>query len=260
MNVLLANDDGIECEGIQILAARLAKENNVYVVAPASNRSAVSHHLTMFDEVKLTEYKENQWACSGFPADCSFVGCKSNLLNAKIDVVISGINAGGNMGTDIIYSGTCAAARQAVLDGIPAIAVSVEPDWSKVKKEGIKYSALADFIAKNLEILTSLSKTEYPRLFVNVNGASIDSYKGVKFTEKLCVREYGDTSEIIHGSQTGEDAEDCCISKYIMGGNKVKNYDPESDGVAVNSGYISVSRIYVDPMCTEAVDDLRFKL
>jgi len=253
MNILLANDDGIECEGIQVLAERLSKEHNVFVVAPESNRSAVSHHLTMFGTTILKEYKKNQWSCSGFPADCAFIGQKSGLFNEKIDVVISGINAGGNMGTDIIYSGTCGAARQAVLDGTPAIAVSVEPDWSKVKQEGIKYSALADFVAKNIETLVSLSSTEYPRMFVNVNGASADKYEGAKFTDVLCVRKYGDSIKLT-------DEDDSKHAHYVMGGNNERNYHPESDAVLVEKKFISVSRIYADPVCSEAVDDLQFKL
>ena len=253
MNILLANDDGIECEGIQVLAERLSRDHKVFVVAPESNRSAVSHHLTMFGATKLSEYKKNQWACSGFPADCAFIGTKSNLFDEKIDVVVSGINAGSNLGTDIIYSGTCGAARQAVLDGIPAIAVSVDPDWSKVKQEGIKYAALADFVAKNLETLAGLSSTEYPRIFVNVNGASVDKYEGAKFTDVLCVRNYGDSLEIVE--ENGEK-----YSHYKIGGNKVRNYAPESDASVVERNLVSVSRIYADPMCTEAVDDLQFKL
>lgn len=254
MNILLANDDGIKCEGIQVLAERLSKEHSVFVVAPDGNRSAVSQHLSMFVATKLTEYKENQWACSGFPSDCAFIGGRSNLFEKKIDVVISGINAGGNMGTDIIYSGTCAAARQAVLDGIPGIAVSVNPeDWAKVKTEGWKYSAMADFIAKNVELLASLAKLDYPRMFVNVNGSSTDSYAGVKYTDKICVREYGDSIKIVE--ENGEK-----LAQYVMGGNPAKNYDPECDAAVVAKNYISVSRIYVDPMCAGPVDDLEFKL
>jgi len=256
MNILITNDDGIEAVGIQVLAKRLEREHNVFVVAPEGNRSAVSHHLTMFNSTKIKEYEKNQWSCSGFPADCSFIGVKSDLVGTKIDVVISGINAGANMGTDIIYSGTCGAARQAVLDGVPAIAVSADPiNWSKVKSEGIKYDALADFIAKNLEKLISLSSTEYPRVFVNVNGASTDKYEGVKFTDILCVRNYGDSIKI-------DDSEDGIgkQSNYIMGGNPVRDYNQESDAVAVLNHYVSVSRVYADPVSAGPVDDLEFKL
>lgn len=254
MNILLTNDDGIECEGIQVLAKRLAEENNVFVVAPESNRSAVSHHLTMFGATIIKEYKENQWTCSGYPADCSFIGGKSDLINKKIDVIISGINAGGNMGTDIIYSGTCAAARQAVLDGIPAIAVSVNPlDWSKLKAEGWKFNAIADFVAKNLEKLVSLSDVKYPRTFTNVNGASIDEYQGVKFTDKLCVRSYGDSINLVKEDKN-------ILANYVMGGNPIKDYDPDCDASVVANKFISVSKVYVDPMCAGPVDDLEFKL
>lgn len=259
MNVLLTNDDGIQSDGIQILAEKISAtgKHNVYVVAPDSNRSAVSHHLTMFGKSKLTEYKKNQWACSGYPADCAFIGFASDLCNEKIDVVVSGINAGGNLGTDIIYSGTCGAARQAVLDGVPGIAVSAEPlDWEQVQKEGFKFNALADFVANNLEKLTELASVKYPRVFVNVNGASANEYKGVKLADNTCVRRYGDNSKIIE--ENGE-----MYAQYLMGCNKEKNYDLDSDAVYVANGYISVSRIYADPMCAKTsgmVDEEEFKL
>ena len=141
MKILLANDDGIEAKGIQVLAARLERDGHeVYVIAPDSNRSAVSHHITMYNVNTLKAAGKNRWACSGYPSDCVCIGLKSNLFDFKFDVVISGINEGANMGTDIIYSGTCGAARQAVLDGVPAIALSVDPDeWTLECRKNMKY-------------------------------------------------------------------------------------------------------------------------
>ena len=84
------------------------------------------------------------------------------------------------MGTDIVYSGTCAVARQGVLSGVPSVAVSLDPvSWDTIDKEGFKFEALADFTAKNIEKLLGLAKTTPPRAFVNINALSIDSYQGV---------------------------------------------------------------------------------
>lgn len=254
MKILLANDDGIQAKGIQVLAARLIKDGHeVYVIAPDSNRSAVSHHITMYNVNTLKEAGKNQWACSGYPSDCVCIGLKSNLFDFKFDVVISGINEGANMGTDIIYSGTCGAARQAVLDGVPAIALSVDPEeWTIECRSKMKYEAMADFAAKNLEQLMALSSTQIPRIFVNVNGASLDSYRGVKYCQSLCIRDYGDRLNIVDNAGVKE-------SHFVSGG-AVPRLDESCDAYVVKEGYIAVSRVYAEPLATEIVDGMQFKL
>lgn len=254
MNILLSNDDGINSRGILTLAERLEKDGHaVYVVAPDSNRSAVSHHITMYNTNVLKQVAKNRWACSGLPADCVCIGLKSDLFNIKFDVVISGINEGGNLGTDIVYSGTCGGARQAVLDGIPGIALSVDPEeWTSECRKNLKYEALADFTAKNLELLISLAKTEVPRIFVNVNAPSLDSYKGVKYCQSLCVRDYGDRLKIVEVEGRTE-------SHFVPGG-AIPRYDEKCDAHVVKEGYIALSRVYAEPLAAEIVDGMQFKL
>ena len=254
MKILLANDDGIEAKGINVLAARLEKDgHDVYVIAPDSNRSAVSHHITMYNVNILKEDGKKRWACSGYPSDCVCIGLKSDLFDFKFDVVISGINEGANMGTDIVYSGTCGAARQAVLDGVPGIALSVDPEeWTPECRAKMKYEAMADFAAKNLEQLIALAQTDSPRIFVNVNGASADSYRGVKYCEKLCVRDYGDRLKIVDNKGITE--------THFVPGGAIPRPDMESDAYAVKEGYIALSRVYAEPLATEIVDGMQFKL
>lgn len=254
MKILLANDDGIEAKGIQVLAARLEKDGHeVYVIAPDSNRSAVSHHITMYNVNTLKEAGKNRWACSGYPSDCVCLGLKSNLFDFKFDLVISGINEGANMGTDIIYSGTCGAARQAVLDGVPAIALSVDPEeWTPECRAKMKYEPLADFAAKNLDQLKALASTEVPRIFVNVNGASRDSYLGVKYCQSLCIRDYGDKLNIVDNNGVKE-------SHFVPGG-ALPRKDEICDAYVVKEGYIAVSRVYAEPLAAEIVDGMQFKL
>ena len=254
MKILLANDDGIEAKGIQVLAARLERDSHeVYVIAPDSNRSAVSHHITMYNVNTLKAAGKNRWACSGYPSDCVCIGLKSNLFDFKFDVVISGINEGANMGTDIIYSGTCGAARQAVLDGVPAIALSVDPDeWTLECRKNMKYEALADFAAKNLEQLIALSSIDVPRMFVNVNGASRDSYLGVKYCQSLCIRDYGDKLNIVDNNGVKE-------SHFVPGG-AIPRIDENCDAYVVKEGYIAISRVYAEPLAAEIVDGMQFKL
>ena len=174
MRLLLTNDDGIDGEGLQILAQTLKKEHDVWIIAPDSNRSAVSNGITISRSLNIKQLGEKTFTSSGLPADCVLTGIYSNLIPSNVDMVLSGINRGFNLGTDIVYSGTAAAARQAVILGIPALALSVE----SVNSEW-KYKALADFTLKNLD---TLKKLYTPDVFLNINALSLDSYKDVQFT------------------------------------------------------------------------------
>lgn len=254
MNLLLANDDGFDSEGIKVLAKKLSQKHKVFIVAPDSNRSAVSHHITMFNHNSLVKLDDNIYSCSGYPVDCVFVGLSSSLLGVKIDGVISGINRGANMGTDIIYSGTCAIARQAVLNGVPAVALSIQSAAAEDNWENdFKFDAIADFACKNLEKLLSLAKTTPPRAFVNVNALSRDSYEGVVMTDRLCIRQYNDSVLAIH------DKDDKYHTEFVMGHNKTEII-PDTDYGICCAGKIAVSVVYADPLCPNLVDDMEFSL
>lgn len=242
MNLLLTNDDGYQSQGLKLLAEKLSEKHKVFVVAPDSNRSAVSHHYTMYSENTIKFLGNNWWNCSGYPADCVFAGLSNALFPEKIDAVVAGINYGPNLGTDIIYSGTCAAARQSILLGVPAIAVSVDPiDWGKAQKEGFKFGAMTEFILNNLENLLSMAKLEYPRGFINVNGASLEKYKGVKIVSKTCMRSYNDRLDLIP-------QEDGSYKTKLVYGIDHPVFDAECDRDVCHDGYITVSGIYADPI------------
>lgn len=255
MNLLLSNDDGYQSEGIKVLAKRLSEKHNVYIIAPESNRSAVSHCISMFRGLKIIKIDEKIWACSGYPSDCVSAGIIGNLIDVKIDAVISGINHGANMGTDIIYSGTCGAARQGVLLGVPSVALSVDCINSEQLKRGdFKFEALADFAAKNLETLISLAKTDFPRIFVNVNADSLDEYKGVKFNDSLCRRHYNDSMKISKCETSDE------YDSVFHCGKQVTDSSSNGDYSTVAGGYISVTRVYADPVPADVVDGVSFSL
>ena len=254
MNLLLCNDDGFDSEGIKVLAKKLSQKHKVYIVAPDSNRSAVSHHITMFKENALIKLDDNLYSCSGFPVDCVFTGIESSLFGVKIDAVISGINRGANMGTDIIYSGTCAVARQGVLSGLPSVAFSLQSSEAEDNWEDhFNFEPIADFALNNLEKLLSLARTEPPRAFVNVNALSRDSYEGAVITNKLCVREYNDKVISIH------DKDDKYHTEFIMGHNQTPVI-PDTDYGICMSGRIAVTVVYADPVCPNLVDDMQFSL
>ena len=133
MRILLTNDDGIDAEGLQCLARVLALKAECFVVAPDTGRSCCSHGVTTGSPLTVVAQQNNQWAVSGTPADCVRVGLL--CLNLMPDLVVSGVNHGGNLGVDILYSGTAAGAREASHFGLPSVAVSqymrrdLERDW-----------------------------------------------------------------------------------------------------------------------------------
>ena len=140
MKIMVTNDDGITAPGIVALAAALRDLGRVAVVAPDREQSAVSHAITLHQPLRAEEREPDVFAVSGTPTDCVNLGIH-NLLDFRPDLVVSGINRGGNMGDDITYSGTVSAAMEATLMGIPAIAVSLA-----TAGEGRWYEAAARFI------------------------------------------------------------------------------------------------------------------
>lgn len=124
MHIMVTNDDGIHAAGIKALASALAELGQVTVVAPDRERSAAGHSLTLHSPLRVFELREGFYAVDGTPTDCVNMGIHS-LLPSRPDLVVSGINHGSNLGDDITYSGTVAAAIEATLMGIPAIAISL---------------------------------------------------------------------------------------------------------------------------------------
>lgn len=124
MHIMVTNDDGIHAPGILALASALRILGDVTVVAPDRERSAVGHALTLNSPLRVFELRDGFYAVDGTPTDCVNMGIHS-LLPFRPDLVVSGINHGANLGDDVTYSGTVAAAIEATLMGIPAIAVSL---------------------------------------------------------------------------------------------------------------------------------------
>lgn len=124
MRILVTNDDGIAAPGIRALADALHELGEVTVVAPDRERSAVGHSLTLHSPLRVFELREGWYAVDGTPTDCVNMGIHS-LLSHPPDLVVSGINHGANLGDDVTYSGTVAAAMEGNLMGLPALAVSL---------------------------------------------------------------------------------------------------------------------------------------
>lgn len=127
MLILVSNDDGIEAPGLQALVDALSSlegVERVEVVAPLSEQSATSHTFTMHRPLRVRQHRPGWTSVDGSPSDCVYMAVH-HLLDRRPDMVVSGINNGANLATDVIYSGTVAAAREACMEGLPALAVSL---------------------------------------------------------------------------------------------------------------------------------------
>jgi 5'-nucleotidase len=161
MKILVTNDDGIHAPGIHCLAEALKKVGEVAVVAPDRERSAVGHALTLHHPLRALHLGPNMFAVDGTPTDCVNLGIH-NLLSFKPDIVVSGINRGANLGDDVTYSGTVAAAMEATLMGIPSFAVSLVTEGA-----GTNYGAAAEFACR---LARQIRDKGLPRdTFLNVN-------------------------------------------------------------------------------------------
>jgi 5'-nucleotidase len=128
MRILVSNDDGINAKGIRVLAAELRKLGDVTVVAPDTERSAVGHAITLSDPLRVKEVRDDGdlfgYSVNGTPSDCVKIAINA-LLPEPPEIVVSGVNLGANVATDIIYSGTVSAATEGTIMGVPSIAVSL---------------------------------------------------------------------------------------------------------------------------------------
>lgn len=194
MKILISNDDGIIAKGIRVLAHRLSqdKQNEVYVVAPDRERSATGHSLTLHKPLRVEEVEfpgdiKGAWSTTGTPSDCVKLAV-TELMPHPPDIVISGINNGPNLGSEVLYSGTVAAAMEGAFMDIPSIAVS------HMYGEKRHYETAAEFISK---LVKAFPKAHLPKrclLNVNVPCLPVDQIKGVLVTE-LGVRLYDDYFE-----------------------------------------------------------------
>lgn len=231
MKILVTNDDGIMSKGLEVLVTTLEQEHEVWVVAPDRNRSAVSHSILMNIPLKIKKKANRRYACSGVPVDCVVHGIRA-ILKESPDCIISGINHGANLGTDILFSGTAAAARQGSLYGIPSIALSIESPDGKYE-----FQHLANFVLKHLKKIMELTEKD---VFININAGSPGPYTSCVLTSPSR-RTYNDGTEHFI-------APDGQHYAFFKGGSIETESNEKSDYQAVIRGDISLSRIYSQPM------------
>lgn len=197
MIILLTNDDGYQAQGLKTLEEVLvAAGHEVWVCAPSNERSAQSQAITISGQVKITRYGERHFHCSGTPADSILYGLGGNFVPAHPDIVISGINHGYNASTDIIYSGTVGAAREAVLRGLPALAISARKDR---KRNHYPFVEAAQFLTANLETFLPFCNRE---TLININVPPNPS--GRWRAAEVGLLEYFDVMEKMHSPRKGK--------------------------------------------------------
>jgi 5'-nucleotidase len=227
--VLLSNDDGYRSPGIRALRDSLATALDVVVCAPETEQSATSHSLTLSRPLRLYDRGEAIFSLDGTPADCVYVALHSGtkILPRRPDLVVSGLNHGLNLGTDVFYSGTVAAAREGALRGLPALAVSAS-------RETDIHAAAA--VARTLA-LGLLGEPEQRPVLLNVNFPPGRAWP-VRRTS-LGARVYTDTVEYRHDPRGGE---------YLWVGGPGAEHRPMegSDTDAYDAGVVSVTPLLLD--------------
>ena len=231
VRILITNDDGVTSIGLLTLAKVLCKEHNVLVVAPESEQSATGHAITVRRPiwVKKVEVVEDfpVYATTGTPADCVKIGVEV-LAQKAVDLIISGINFGHNLGTDVIYSGTVSGALEGALLGIPALAVSApaEKDYNYYYAALFIDTFIRDFDFDILEQFTALN--------MNFPSGSVRGWKAAKQS----TRRYADRFEA-RIDPSGN-------TYYWMYGDVVED-DPidDCDYNVIKKGYVSVTPITV---------------
>ena len=184
LNILISNDDGIFALGVRTLADTLADAGHqITVVCPDRERSATGHGLTINHPLRVDQVTSmfhsqvSAWSCSGTPADCVKFAL-SAVMEKRPDFVLSGINHGPNLGTDVLYSGTVSAAMEGTLDGIPSIAFSLA-DWNYDE-----FQVAADFAVKLVDKLQVEPFPQAPLLSVNVPAIAESEIAGVVITRQ----------------------------------------------------------------------------
>ncbi|HIP54330.1 MAG TPA: 5'/3'-nucleotidase SurE [Sulfurimonas autotrophica] len=251
--ILVTNDDGYEAKGLRSLveALRELEEVAVTVVAPANEKSACGHSLTLTRPLRFIGIEENFFKLDdGTPTDCVYLSLSTIFQGDKPDLVVSGINRGSNMGEDITYSGTAAGAMEGVLHGIPSIAISQVMDFTNPNGD----FTLAQKTIK--KIVTKIREERFPlpeREFLNINIPPDLQEAEIKITY-AGYRVYSNEADV-HSNPRGE-------QHYWLGLHPL-NFQPRkgvkgvSDYEAIRDGYISITPIMLDLSAYKSIDRLK---
>jgi 5'-nucleotidase len=231
MRILLTNDDGIASPALAQLRRVLSPFGRVITIAPDRNQSASSQSLTLHRPLRIHEVAEDTYSVDGTPTDCVLVAFHGEL-GERPDLVVSGINHGPNMGEDVFYSGTVAAAIEGVLQGVPGVAASL------VTRQATDFHDAADVVGHLLRQVLERGLTR--RLLLNINLPFVPAadLKGVHVT-RLGTREYADTL-VRKVDPRGRDY------FWIGGEDPVWRPDEGTDFHSVDAGFVSVTPLQLE--------------
>jgi len=230
--ILVSNDDGVRSEGIIALAEALRSLGTVYVVAPDRERSAAGHSLTLTQPLRVEKIGPRNYAVDGTPTDCVNLAVNGILRNKKIDLLVSGINKGGNMGDDITYSGTVSAAMEGTLLGVRSIAISL------ATRNHFRFDAATEFAGKVARKVLRQGLPKDTLLNVNLPNVPSGEIRGVRITRQ---------GKRVYGEAVVEKRDPRGRKYYWIGGDSLARQDiPGSDLEAVEQNYISITPIHLD--------------
>lgn len=241
MRILISNDDGVLAPGIRILANELATIAEIDVVAPDRNRSGASNSLTLRHPLHVRQLDNGYYSVEGTPTDCVHLAL-TGLITPEADLVVSGINDGGNLGDDVLYSGTVAAAMEGRSLGLPSIALSLVG-------ENVQHYETAAIIAKQLVLqLSSASLPSHSILNVNIPDLPLNQIKGMEVTRlgtrhraEPIVKELDPRGRVIYWvGMPGLEA-DAGVG---------------TDFYAINRGYVSITPLHLDMTHYQVFDNV----
>ena len=254
-SVLLVNDDGIHAPGLALLES-CAREvfEHVYVVAPAQEKSGVGMGITLHDPLRFTGHGEGRWSVTGTPVDCMIAAFCHLVADKEIDMVLSGVNRGANLGHDVYYSGTAAGAREALMRGVPALALSL------AGRRSYPFEAYKGLVTELLRWAKTKPASPHHFLNINIPAAEVSSaspmetlfgapaLRGVRAT-RLGERSYDNALEI-RKDPRGQ-------TYFWIGGSFPDMGDAQgSDCRALSDGYVSITPIQLDTTDHSAIDEV----
>ncbi len=242
MIVLLTNDDGVNAKGLLALKKELSRIGQVWAVAPDREQSATSHSLTLQHPLRINKIGERFYSVDGTPTDAVMLAVHA-ILKRRPDILISGINHGPNMGDDVSYSGTVAAAMEGTILNIPSIAVS------NVNWDAKHFESAARFVRKLAKFVLENGLPQYTFLNVNVPDRR-QAAKGYKIT-RLGKRVYSDVV-IEKIDPRGRN--------YYWIGEQTPIWEKKADDTdfaAIKKGYISITPLHLDTTDYRAMEEIK---
>lgn len=244
MNILITNDDGILDRGLQIISRKLQESHEILVVAPDSQKSASSHSITLTAPIIVKEERVEGvdgmcFSVGGTPVDCTKIAI-TTLAKNKIDLVVSGVNDGFNLGTDVLYSGTVSAAIEGAINYTPAIALSCDGS-----EESCEIAAeYADMIIKKIE------KIDLGNIVLNINIPSVkkEMIKGIRVCG-IGERNYNNIYIEMDGDKDH--------SMYKITGSPQPPNEKDTDVAYINEGYVTVTPLHYDLTNFKLIDGIK---